>query len=172
MDDLHEYYRWKISEAVDPVLPLLNVWGIVRRPPNATVWLFGPGDLEITIEPRVYDHAGWPVPLSAQIEYTRLTLGSDDRSPIHSWTVLTAYGAWEASYIEGHATGTLTLNIRLAPYAEAEEVLRFSDLPAVLVAEFGACLTLPPTAWQRQAGWMNKDEVEREVSGVADTTAA
>ena len=155
---------------MDPVLPLLNVWGIVRRTPSATVWFFGPGDLEITIEPRVYDHAGWPVPLSTQIEYTRLTLGSDDRSPIHSWTVLTAYGAWEASYIEGHATGALTLNIRLAPYAEAEEVLRFSDLPAALVAAFGACLTLPPTAWQQRAGWMNKDEVEREVSGVDDTT--
>jgi hypothetical protein len=171
MDDLHEYYRWKISEAVDPVLPLPNVWGIVRRPPSATLWLFGPGDLEIKIEPRVYDHAGWPVPLSAQIEYTRLTLGSDDRSPTHYWTVLTDYGAWEASYIEGHATGTLTLNIRLTPYAEEELVLRFSDLPAALVAELGACLTLPPTAWQRRAGRMNKDEVEREVSGVADTIA-
>jgi hypothetical protein len=153
MENTREYYRWKIYEDLDPVLPQPNLWGVVRRPPSATVWIFGPGDLEITIEPRVYDHAGHPVPASAQIEYERIITAERYDTPLHCWTVLTSYGAWTAMYIEGQTSGTLELNIRLAPYAEEETVLRFNDVPVTLVAELGACLTLPPSALRLRTGW-------------------
>jgi hypothetical protein len=106
------------------------------------------------------------VPRPIQIDY-----GYADHPPTYSWTVDTAYGAWELFYREDWPCGRLTLNVYASRHAGHWAELTLRDLPARLVAELGACLVLPPTEWHLREGWMSKDEVGRAVQAVADTTA-
>jgi hypothetical protein len=171
MDGACEFYRWETYEAVDPVLPIPDAWGIVlcdtsryaasRRFSDYALCLFGPGGLAIDIQ---------PFPPDTPIEYMRVAVGSDD-PPTHCWTIPTPYGAWEAMYTEGHETGTLELNIRLAPYAEELQVLPLDRGPAARVAELGACIMLPLTKWALREGWVDVTAASRAGQAVAESPA-
>ncbi len=156
MDTHREWWRWEIRESVDPdfsdTLWTICFYDTLRYPAlhcHSPYMLFisGPGGLRIELV--------WLPPANTQIEYAYVP-ASGGHQAIHHWTIPVSYGIWKAMYSEGQATGCLLLEVPPHPNSAMTPPVTIDEIPAALVAELGACLTLPPSEWYLRPGWVDE----------------